>query len=115
VKASAHGGETTAGRPAPPAEVTPLGVLPSTSPVRATNGYTAARTPAPASLPPVPSELHFNVGGSIYSDTPADRMLILNGQVFHEGDHPASDVRIDHIGQKAAVLDVRGTQYQLVY
>jgi general secretion pathway protein B len=76
----------------------------------------ASRAPAPAAmLPPVPADLRLVAGGSIWSDTPSSRMLILNGQVFHEGEHPAPDVTLEKIGPKSAVLVVRGARYLLTY
>lgn len=55
------------------------------------------------------------VGGAIYSAAPADRMLILNGQVFHEGDRPAADTVLEQIRLKNAVLNYRGQRYQISY
>jgi general secretion pathway protein B len=76
----------------------------------------ASRAPAPAAmLPPVPADLRLVAGGSIWSDTPSSRMLILNGQVFHEGEHPAPDVTLEKIGPKSAVLVVRGARSLLTY
>ena len=68
-------------------------------------------------LPPgVRSQLpRLAVGGSIYSDTPSARMLILNGQVFHEGDKPAADTQLVQIHQKSAVLDFRGQRYVITF
>jgi len=55
------------------------------------------------------------VGGSIYSDTPSARMVILNGQVFHEGDKPAADTVLEQIHQKSAVLNFRGQRYEITF
>jgi general secretion pathway protein B len=87
----------------------------------------AAPAPAPApaanairklsELPPgVRSQLpNLTVGGAIYSDTPSGRMLILNGQVYHEGDKPAADTVLEQIRLKSAVLNFRGTRYEITY
>jgi general secretion pathway protein B len=72
-------------------------------------------TSTTASLPALPADLRLVAGGSIWSDTPSSRMLILNGQVFHEGEHPAPDVTLEKIGPKSAVLVVRGGRYLLTY
>jgi general secretion pathway protein B len=84
-----------------------------------------APAPAPAAnavrklaeLPPgVRSQLpNLTVGGAIYSDTPSGRMLILNGQVYHEGDKPAADTVLEQIRLKSAVLNYRGTRYEIAY
>ena len=85
-----------------------------------------AATPAPArsgavtnikDLPPdVRSQLpHLTVGGAIYSETPAARMVILNGQVFHEGEKPATDTVLEQIRLKSAVLNFRGQRYEVSF
>ncbi|MBX3654570.1 MAG: general secretion pathway protein GspB [Ramlibacter sp.] len=56
-----------------------------------------------------------NVTGSVYSANPAQRMLILNGQVFNEGGHPAPDSVIERIGPHSAVMSFRGMRYALTY
>lgn len=55
------------------------------------------------------------VGGSIYSDTPSARMVILNGQVFHEGDKPAADTVLEQIHPKSAVFNFRGQRYLVAF
>jgi len=55
------------------------------------------------------------VGGAIYSDAPSARMLILNGQVWHEGDKPAPDTVLEQIRHKSAVLNYRGTRYEITF
>ena len=65
--------------------------------------------PLPASAPKL------LVSGSTFSDNPVYRMLILNGQVFREGDSLGSELRLDQIRLKAAVVSYQGQQYSLVY
>ncbi|MCW5650726.1 MAG: general secretion pathway protein GspB [Ramlibacter sp.] len=55
------------------------------------------------------------VTGSVYSANPAQRMLILNGQVFNEGGHPTPDSVLERIGPSSAVLSFRGMRYTLPY
>ncbi|MEP6506293.1 MAG: general secretion pathway protein GspB, partial [Betaproteobacteria bacterium] len=55
------------------------------------------------------------VGGAIYSETPSARMVILNGQVWHEGDKPAADTVLEQIRLKTAVLNYRGQRYEIAY
>jgi general secretion pathway protein B len=68
-------------------------------------------------LPPnVRSQLpRLTVGGAIYSDTPSARMVILNGQVFHEGEKPAADTVLEQIRLKSAVLNFRGQRYEVSF
>jgi general secretion pathway protein B len=54
-------------------------------------------------------------GGAIYSDVPSARMLILNGQVWHEGERPAPDTVLEQIRHKSAVLNWRGTRYEIKF
>ena len=65
--------------------------------------------PLPASAPKL------LVSGSTFSDNPVYRMLILNGQVFREGDSLGNELRLDQIRLKAAVVSYQGQQYSLVY
>jgi len=60
-------------------------------------------------LPPVVA------GGAMYSDTPASRMLILNGQVFREGDQVAPQLVLEQIKLKGAVLVFKGQRYSISY
>jgi general secretion pathway protein B len=68
-------------------------------------------------LPPnVRSTLpRLSVGGAIYSETASARMVILNGQVFHEGDKPAADTVLEQIRLKSAVLNFRGQRYEVSF
>ena len=101
----------------------PTVVLPTVS-AMVTAKAVPATTPAPASAPapkvsaaaaaaPLLEELSaeqrrglpaITVNGSIYADRAADRILIINGQVLHEGDLVAPDLMLVAIGTKAAVL-----------
>lgn len=53
------------------------------------------------------------VGGSMYSPSAAHRMVILNGQVFREGDQLAEGLSVEQIGLKATVLAFRGYRIEL--
>ena len=55
------------------------------------------------------------ISGATYADNPAYRMLIINGQVFHEGEQPAPDLKLEQIKAKAAVLNYKGTRYLQAY
>jgi len=51
------------------------------------------------------------IGGSMYSDDPARRMLIINGQLYHEHDTPAPGLTLEQIKLKAAVLRYQGQRF----
>jgi general secretion pathway protein B len=56
-----------------------------------------------------------SVGGAMYSQTPANRMLIINGQVFREGDTLAPGLVLEQIKLKSAVLKVKGLRYGISF
>lgn len=53
------------------------------------------------------------IGGASYSGDKASRMVIINGQVFHEGDAIANGLVLQQIKLKAAVLAYKGWRYQI--
>ena len=55
------------------------------------------------------------VGGAMYSQTPANRMLIINGQLFHEGDALAPGLTLEQIRLKSAVLKLKGYRVGIDY
>ena len=56
-----------------------------------------------------------NVGASMYSAKPADRVLIINGQVLHEGDRIAPDLTLQQIRLKSALLSFKGYRYTVTF
>jgi len=89
----------------------------------------AASTPAPAasaaearvySVNELPDNIRrewpaLSIGGSIYSETPASRFLIINGQIYHEGDTLANGLSLEQIKLKAAVLRYKGYRVGISY
>ena len=55
------------------------------------------------------------IGGAMYSQTPANRMLIVNGQLFHEGDTLAPGLTLEQIKLKSAVLKLKGYRVGIDY
>ena len=55
------------------------------------------------------------VSGSVYSQNPAQRMLIVNGQVVNEGASLGPELVLESIGPKSAVLRLRGVPFRLSY
>jgi general secretion pathway protein B len=53
------------------------------------------------------------VGGAIYSDRPANRFVLINGQVVREGESPANGVTLERIGPKSAVLRWREMRFEM--
>lgn len=54
-----------------------------------------------------------NLGGSSYSSDATSRMVILNGQVFHEGDTIAPGLVLQQVKPKGAVLGFKGYRFKL--
>ncbi len=97
-------------------------------PARAGGTPNAARPPAPetAGQPPLPRLADLPetvrkdlpalaVGGAMHSATPSQRMLVLNGQVLHEGDSPLAGLQLEEIRLKSAVLNFRGQRFELPF
>ena len=55
------------------------------------------------------------ITGGVYSTNPAQRMLIVNGQVVNQGADLGSGVTLEEIKPKAAVLTFRGARYSVAY
>lgn len=90
-----------AGRPAPPSQ-------PAASAIPA-----APPMPPVAGLPPDAPKL--TITGGVYSTSKAQRMLIVNGQVFNEGGDLGGGVTLEEIKPKSAVLRFRGARYAVSY
>jgi general secretion pathway protein B len=122
-------------QPEPPVAMAPARPVPQ-APVQAAPRKQAARVAAKASAPvpastaaperPVQTlnELPENirrelpqiaVGGAMYSENAANRMLIINGQVFHEGDKVSGELVLEQIKLKTAVLAYKGYRYGISY
>jgi general secretion pathway protein B len=55
------------------------------------------------------------ISGGVYSPTPAQRLLIVNGQVLNEGVEAAPGVLLEQIRPKTAVFNFRGYRYGVPY
>ncbi len=107
-----------------PAPVT-AGAVP-TAAAPALPAATVAATPPPTSeVRPVPlSQLGaqqrqelppMSFGGSIWSDSAANRFVIVNGQVVREGEQAAPGVTLERIGPKAAILRWRDLRIEVPF
>ena len=123
--------------PAVPVVPTPVAVAPplQTAPppvrkVRPASAPPVAATPASSATPKTDDRVYainelpddirrqlptLSVGGSMYSPKPANRIVIINGQVLHEGERIAPDLVVQQIKLKAAVLAFKGYRYSLVF
>lgn len=98
---------------APPAATKPV-------PAQRREAASAAAAAPPPTLGELPEDIRRTVpklvvSGSVYSSNPAQRILIVNGQVLNEGAVLAPDLVLERIGPKSAVLSLRGTRFRLDY
>ncbi len=96
--------------PAPPAKR--VGTAPTAAP--------ATAEPRVHSQAELPEEIRRDlpklvIGGSSYSGDAASRMVMINGQVFHEGDRLAPDLVLERIRLKSAVLAFKGWRYEVLF
>ncbi|MEP7100806.1 MAG: general secretion pathway protein GspB [Burkholderiales bacterium] len=91
---------------------------PLTSAVSAVDAKPAASGEKVYTLAELPDDIrrqlpNVTVGGSMYSTKPADRILIINGQVLHEGDKIAPELALLQIRLKGALLSFKGYRYTI--
>jgi general secretion pathway protein B len=102
----------------------------ATDPSAATRSTAAPAAAASASgLPPEPRVLAMSelpadvisslpalvVSGASYSDQPASRMVIINGALYREGDRLTSELTLQRIALRSAVLSFRGYRFSINY
>lgn len=107
---------------APPAVVAAAPKAPALAAARPAE---AAPVAAPAaertySLAELPADVQqalpkFSVSGGVYSENVAQRMLVVNGQVFNEGSEIAPGVVLEQIRAKVALLKFRGLRIAQPY
>jgi general secretion pathway protein B len=73
----------------------------------------APPSPPVAGLPPDAPKLVLS--GGVYSTNPAQRMLIVNGQVFNEGSEVGAGVTLEEVKARTVVLRFRGARYTVAY
>jgi len=125
----------TRGDSAPPAVVAPATSVPQAPPAAAAisppppvpapiQAREAAFANRPAASAPAPEPVagglppdapRIAISGGVYSPNPAQRMLIVNGQVFNEGSEVAPGVKVEAIQARTAVLGFRGARYTVAY
>jgi general secretion pathway protein B len=133
---------TSAATPAPPAAVPPLAVVPPSVPVPTPAAQkpvvakpVPAPEPAPASAPAqaaapeeerlpslreLPEPIQRSVpplvfGGYMYSKNPADRLLLIDKALRHEGEEVAPGLVLEKLLPKAAVMNYKGYRYRVPY
>ena len=113
---------------APTAAPTPASMEPGLQPryERRTRNEPARAEAAPSvkskpdALPELPESMRaqlpkLSFGGAMHSDNPASRMLIVNGQLLHEGDAISPDLTLEQIQLKQATFRFKGHRYTAQY
>lgn len=97
---------------------------PSAPPAPAASAPTAAKAPAMGrdvhSFANLSAEQRaqlpqLNISGASYSENPAHRLLIINGQIAQEGQEVAPGLVLEQIGVNEAVLNHRGLRFRIGY
>jgi general secretion pathway protein B len=126
--------------PAPVVAVTtppPLAVVPPSAPmpvpVPVPKPVAVRPVPAPVPLPPpapeeeklqslrdLPEAIQRSVppitfGGYMYSKNPADRLLLIDKTLRHEGEEVAPGLVLEKLLPKAAVMNFKGYRYRVPY
>jgi general secretion pathway protein B len=126
VSAPAQPAATPTATPAP-AAVPPLAVVPPSAPPPKPVAARPAPTPAPApeeeklpSLRELPEPIQHAVpalafGGYMYSKNPADRLLLIDKALRHEGEEVAPGLVLEKLLPKAAVMNYKGYRYRVPY
>lgn len=115
---------TTQARPAPPSQPGRQATTAQPDTSAATRSAEAQASGTPPSrvyaLHELPDHVRRNlpqlvIGGAMYSDSPANRMLVINSQLFHEGDKLGPDLTLEEIKLKSAVLRYKTWRYNVTY
>jgi general secretion pathway protein B len=84
-----------------------------TKPEPAAKAQTEALPELPEAMRAQLPKLSF--GGAMHSDNPASRMLIVNGQLLHEGDAISPELSLEQIHLKQATFRYKGYRYTVQY
>ena len=104
--------------------VVPLASVPAPPPVQPPKALAAANPSAGShrfsTLAELPDSVRqqlpaLAISGGTYSENPLYRMVIVNGQVLHEGDTAAPGVVLDTIRPKDVVLRAQGYRFAMKY
>lgn len=103
----------------PPIALTTPAALPKPSPLPVAKA-SAATPAAVALLGELPEELRrqippLAITGAVYSESPGQRLLLVNNQVLAQGSLAAPEVNLEEIGAKSSIFSFRGTRFRLTH
>ena len=114
--------QVTAERPEPARKPAPLASAADAvhPPPPAPAAASAAPDDAAPSLRELPEPIQraippIAVGGYIYSKNPADRLLLIDKVLRHEGEEVAAGLVLEKLLPKAAVFNYKGYRYRVPY
>ena len=118
VQGAAGGQGAQAGSMTPHVELAPPGAPQGPSGMAPPAPALGPASPAPP-MPPVaglpPDAPKLTITGGVYSASRAQRMVIINGQVFREGADLGGGLALEEIRAKSIVLRFRGARYSAGY
>ena len=102
--------QETPGQAAPPV-VVPAPAVPTPAPAseESVPGMRDLPEPIQRQIPPVA------IGGYIYSKNPADRLLLIDKVLRHEGEELAPGLVLEKLQPKAAIFSFKGYRYRVPY
>jgi len=55
------------------------------------------------------------ITGSVYSDSPAQRLLLVNNLVLSQGSQVTPDLRLEEIQPRSSVFNYKGTRFRVMH
>ena len=103
--------QETPGQAAPPPVMVPAPAAPAPAPAaeETVPGMRDLPEPIQRQIPPVA------IGGYIYSKNPADRLLLIDKVLRHEGEELAPGLVLEKLQPKAAIFSFKGYRYRVPY
>lgn len=103
--------QETPGQAVPPPVVAPAPATPAPAPPveEAVPGMRDLPEPIQRQIPPIA------IGGYIYSKNPADRLLLIDKVLRHEGEELAPGLVLEKLQPKAAIFSFKGYRYRVPY
>ena len=109
-------------RPEPPPSTTPRSAGTEVAPVKPSPAASAASPALPVAplLSELPEEIRrqipaLTITGAVASENPAQRLLLVNGQVLPQGAAAAPEVLIEEIRARSSTFKFRGSRFRVTY
>ncbi|MBE0474400.1 general secretion pathway protein GspB [Rhodoferax sp.] len=106
----------------PAVPTTPTRAVAVTSPAAPAGTAASASTAAQAAtlLSELPAELRnqipkITITGSVYSDSPAQRLLLVNNLVLSQGGQVTPDLKLEEIQPRSSVFSYKGSRFRVMH